>query len=405
MEPFLQPDSEPPHRPMRHILSFPPIRIFVFLAILAVCVSAALGADSSVSTVTSASWLAWGGLAGFVGSVLFTILDLALFALDSEEIEGLGRVNPRAGTLLRNLRRDLNRTWFTLLSGTLLSNLLFALAIGGWVIGILRAPWGIRFAVSALVALVVVLVFGQVLPGLLAARWLKEMVPFSARCVRFASFILWPLYIIPLSLLNLVSAIRASSSMHDRSLALEAEKRLLVLVGVGQVDVSLEEEEREMIDHAIEFGENTAGHFMTPRSEIEAIETATSHEEVLERLRRIPFTRLVVYNHSLDNVEGLLHSKQVLLNPDSDYHQFIVSPLFVPEDMPLIDLLVLMKGERRQIVVVLDEYGGTAGIVSMNDLLVELVGGKPDEEENPETTNEAPAPAAVPEEPAERSVS
>ncbi|MBN1865876.1 DUF21 domain-containing protein [Candidatus Sumerlaeota bacterium] len=364
----------------------------LFVGVVATCVAAAdvPGAGGARDAVSGA-WLLGGFLIGLIGSSFFTILDNALFALDSDEIDEMRVLRPDAAALLVRLRSNLDRTWFTLLAGSLVFGLLFALSVGHAVVGYLGAGNLLHHAaVAVIVSVPALLVFGEILPGLLAARWFKRLAPFSASCVRVSSWILLPLTLPALAVVRGASRLVGIDAARDRYPALDVEKRLLAMVGVGEADVTLEEEEREMIDHALEFGESTAADIMTPRDKIVGFSTEDTQQQVIEGLRKLVFGRVVVYDGSLDGVVGILHAKKILLDPDTDYHRLLSPPLFVSADTDLVDLIAEMRRHRTQIVVVIDEYGATAGIVSMNDLLRELVGRLPREEAEPEGAKSTP---------------
>lgn len=395
----MDPDSEPPLLP-----AFGRNKRFVFIFLLTASgflfVAASGGGVEPLAR--GAGWLVgffagWPGLllamaAGLAGAGHFTVLNYALFALDSEEIQDLARSRPRSARLLRRLRRRLDRTWFTLLAGSVFFNLALALAFCGAVMK-LAAPapgaeaWG-WFFLGGAGGVAVVLVFGEAAPGLLAARRLKSMVPFAARCVQVWSVVFYPITCFPLWALRLAGKLRGVD-LKERYGNLEVEKRLLTLIGVGQADVSLEEGEREMIDHALEFGQTRVRDIMTPRKDIVAFDTKCSQEEALAFMRRVPRSRVLVHNGSLDHVVGVLHTKQILLNPRKDYHELAHEPLFVDENMDLIELLAVMRSRRTQLVVVLDEYGATDGVASFDDLLEAIVGELPEEAEaSPESVLE-----------------
>ena len=326
-------------------------------------------------------WISFGLCLGLAGSSLFAILGYALFALDVKEIGALARSRPRSARVLVQLRKNLDLTWFALLAGSVLSNLLFAMGAGGAVLSVLDgAPGGLAFVVSLVAAIVAVLVFGEIVPGLLAARWLARLAPFAAQVTRVWSNVMLPLSVGPVYLLRLCGRFSRVSAQ-ERQRMLEVERRLLTWIGLGEIDVSLEEEEREMIDHAFGFGERTAGDVMRPRAEVVGFDADLAQSAALAFMRDTPYSRVLVCRGTLDDILGVLHTKQILLNAETDYHQMLAPPLFVPDDMDLAELMALMKKERCQLVVVLDRYGATAGIVSMDDLLQELVGPPPTEEE------------------------
>ena len=331
-------------------------------------------------------------LVGFLGSSLFTILDFAIFSIDPRELQDLARVRPQEWEPLARLRAHLSLTWVTLLCGSVLCNLLFAVSTAWLTLRALGGGTGfVQVTVTGIVSITVVLVFGEVLPGVLAGRWLHSLAPLAGRLTGFFTWILAPVYVGPLYAIRALARL-TGAPLHDSDRVLEVEKRLLTLIGVGEVDVTFEEEEREMIDHALEFGDRMARDIMTPRNAIEGFDDSLEQDEVLERMRNAPHSRILVYRRSLDDLVGILHAKHALLEPETDYHQLIVPPLFVPEDMDLLNLTALMRRRRSQLVVVLDEYGSTDGVVSMNDVLEAIVGpevhddveGRGDESEDAE---------------------
>jgi CBS domain containing-hemolysin-like protein len=338
---------------------------------LAVAYAAGTGGEPA-RLAASWGWIAAGLVLGFLGSALFNILDHAIFTLEEEDIEALELRDSRAALHVREARRDVERTWLTMLSGVLLFDLVFGLSACLAVLNVL----GMRLysvILAAAAGTAAVLVFGELLPGLLAARYLKQLAPLAARWSRVFAPVLAPLSLPPLTLLRAGYHVLGLNAQ-ERARSVEVESRLLTMIGLGEVDITLEEEEREMIDHALEFGEKTARDIMTPRERIIGLSVSASQEEALAFLRGREPSRFPVYKRSLDHIEGIVHRKQVLLNPEQDYHELISPAVFVTEDMELIELMALMKKQRRQIVVVLDEYGATSGVVSMEDLLQALVG-------------------------------
>ncbi|HBF34309.1 TPA: hypothetical protein DDW35_07070 [Candidatus Sumerlaeota bacterium] len=354
---------------------------FLFFA-LPVLAFGLFNSDTEASSIlhrpTAWLWMLLGILVGWLGSALFTILDHAVFSLAPEEIESLRQENSAAAKLLVQARRDVDHTWITLLAGGLFFNLVFGVFIGCAIFRWWNVSGVPILLLVFLFSAFLVFVLGEILPGLLAAKHVKSWSPTAVAICQYCRVLFAPLTFLPLQLLHLLSRALQLNTL-DRARAVEVEKRLLALIGFGQVDVTLEEEEREMIDHALEFGESNALDIMTPRAKIAGIETHTPHEEVLKFLRESEYTRLIVYTKTLDHIEGVLHKRQALLYPRKDYHAHITPAVFVTEETELIELLAIMKKQRRQIVVVLDEFGATAGIVSMNDLLQALMGSSPED--------------------------
>lgn len=321
--------------------------------------------------------MGWGVAAlvlGILGSGLFKVLDHAIFWLDANEIEDLARARPRQWGALERLRADFGRTWLTLQCGETFFNLVLAVSTAWLVLRLSDGQLtGVAGLLCVLCAVCGVLFLGDILPGILVGRWLGELAPLSARIVQVLVWALWPLYAAPMGLMRLWGKVW-ESSLQDSDRVLEVEKRLLTLIGVGEVDVALEEDEREMIDHALEFGDRCACDVMTSRAEVFGFDDSLEQGEVLDLMRNAPYSRVLVYRRSLDDLVGVLHAKHVLLDPATDYRQLVAPPLFVPEDMDLVELTALMRKRRSQLVVVLDAYGATAGVVSMNDILEAIVG-------------------------------
>jgi putative hemolysin len=158
--------------------------------------------------------------------------------------------------------------------------------------------------------------------------------------------------------------------------------RLRLLPHVHGVDRLVDEEEADMIDSVREFAERTAGDIMTPRIDIEGVPLEIPVADLIARLRMTDYSRIVVYDGNLDNVVGTLLAKEVLLNLHRKPMEFLREPMIVSRDMKLPDLLRMLRKSRAHMAIVLDEYGGTSGLVTLHDLFEEIVGDHiPDEED------------------------
>ncbi len=329
---------------------------------------------------------------GILGSAHFTILQHSFFSLDNDALRALNRHRHRLARVILRLRRDLARTWFTLLVGEIAFKLLLGLSVtaaglnflGGWFFEPAMGVWRLQAGFASVlllcvVATLLVLILSEIAPNIITARWLRQIVPEAARWIRFWTRLFWPVTLLPLVLVRAGARAR-HEDIAERFENLEVEKRLLTLVGIGDVDVDLEEEEREMIDHVLEFGQSTAGDIMTPRSEMIGFDVELNQEQALDFMRATDVSRVLVYKASFDEIVGVLHRKHLMLDPTTDYHNQIRPALFVEDEMDLIDLLALMRAERAQLVIVLDDYGSTRGIVTLDDLLDAIVGQIPMEE-------------------------
>ena len=155
-------------------------------------------------------------------------------------------------------------------------------------------------------------------------------------------------------------------------------------------------EEKAMLTNFLQFGSKTVQQVMIPRSDIFAIDDKTDFEEVQRLIIDNVHTRTLVYKENLDNIVGFLHLKDLLVvitNKDRDYHKILRKPLVVAPSMKLIDLLAQMQHKRTHIAIVLDEYGGTDGMVTIEDIIEKIVGRIDDEHDiDGETTHAQLAP-------------
>ncbi len=193
----------------------------------------------------------------------------------------------------------------------------------------------------------------------------------------------WPLQFIEDRLLHHAMS---TSDEEDRPSTEDEVKSLLE----DTDEEELEEEEREIIRSVFEFGETVAREIMVPRIDISGIKDTLTVDECIEQVKESRHSRFPVYHDNIDDVVGMVHVKELLkLVADNDgttpISQLAKKIEYVPETMPLNDLLQLMKNTRSQMVLVVDEYGGTEGLVTMEDVIEELVGEIEDEYDLEET--------------------
>ncbi len=288
----------------------------------------------------------------------------------------------------RMLRRLLEHSEQTLLTTQMASA---ALNVGAALLAAEAAArlWPSHRAIAIWIGIVLagaaLLAFGEALPRALAAGRSEKSIRRAARraarligpVVFLSAPLRWPLAWIAS---RLVPA-PATDAVKDPPKSIEDIRALLSSLEAARL---LEEEEREMIDGVFEFAETTADEIMTPRTDIEAYPLATPQEEMIERLKRTQFARVLVYEDTIDNVVGILPAKKTLLDPQRPWREFLQKPLMVPATLELDDLLIHFKRAQSHLAVVLDEYGGVAGIVTIHDLMQEIVGEIPEEEEGGE---------------------
>ncbi len=234
--------------------------------------------------------------------------------------------------------------------------------------------------VTAILALVTI-VFGELVPKTLAL----------ANADRYALAASGPFELLERILSPLVRLLEAITNAVTRPLGAEHKDRsqismeeLKILVERGGEQGVLEAEEEQMISAVIELGEGRVHEVMVPRIDVTAIPVETAFGEAVDTILREGHSRIPVYEESIDNVVGILYAKDLLpyLKDNAEppeLRRLLRTPLFVPESMSVDDLLHELQRRKVHIAIVLDEYGGTAGIVTIEDLLEEIVGEIQDE--------------------------
>ncbi|MEE9368816.1 MAG: hemolysin family protein [Pontiella sp.] len=235
---------------------------------------------------------------------------------------------------------------------------------------------GILFLLS-LVYMLIARVIPHVLSESYADRISLGALPVVGTLTLIMYVFVWPLQFIEDRLLRHVMS---TSDDDDRPSTEDEIKNLIE----ESDEEKLEEEEREIIRSVFEFGETVAREIMTPRIDISGIKDSLTVNECIEQVKESRHSRFPVYHENIDDVVGMVHVKDLLrlvtgIDGENPISQIAKKMEYIPETMPLNDLLQLMKNSRSQMVLVVDEYGGTEGLVTMEDVIEELVGEIEDE--------------------------
>ncbi len=259
----------------------------------------------------------------------------------------------------------------------------------------IRASAGsIAFVIVTLVIALASIVVGELVPKTLALNFPERLALFVAAPIGFIQGLFAPIvwFVSRISAV-LVRLLGGTEKPHGGYLSTE---ELKVLVETGSQQGQIEEEEKEMIHGVIELGEKQVHEVMVPRIGIRAVNVDDSLDEVLEMIVAAGHSRLPVFEENLDNIVGILYAKDLLPylkgngrgNGQINIRQIARPPVYVPESKPVDDLLHEMQVAKRHIAIVVDEYGGTAGLVTMEDVVEEIVGEIQDEYDTEESAVE-----------------
>jgi len=321
-------------------------------------------------------WLELLALALFVGAAAF-------FAASEAAIVSVSRISARTfaekgvsgGVRLQKLLEDRNRT----LTSILIANTFVLLATSGIAtylfveLGIPQAPlW------STLATTVVLLVFGEILPKTLAVSNSGRAALRLSGPLLFFTWLLTPLTSAFLAATNLIVRIFGGSPPHGPYVTEDDIKNVL------------EEGERELIHSIIEFGDTIVREVMTPRTDMIAVAATAPPKRALDLVIKDGYSKLPVFDETIDNVVGVVHDRELLIAlangtiATTSLRGLMRSVAHVPESKRISELLREMQRGKYSLAIVVDEYGGTAGLVTMEDLLEEIVGEIRDEHDEGE---------------------
>jgi putative hemolysin len=320
------------------------------------------------------------------------VLLAALFAASEGALVAISRLRARA-MVERGVRRartvlrvidDRNRFLTTIL----VANTVVLLAADSLATA-LAIKWQIPEAalISTVVMTIVLLLFGEIIPKTLAIsdseRWSLRLAPF----VRLIALVLSPV----VRAFQIVTqlALRPFGIRHAEQLFV-TEEDIRAIVNVGAEQKVLEEQEREMIHSVIEFGDTIVREVMTPRPNIVAVSIDDSPRRALDLVIAEGYSKLPVYQESKDDIVGVVHDRELLIalangSLSTTPLRVLMRPVeHVPENKKIAELLREMQRNKFSMAIVVDEYGGTAGLVTMEDLLEEIVGEIRDEHDEDE---------------------
>lgn len=223
-------------------------------------------------------------------------------------------------------------------------------------------------------------ILGDLVPTAIGKARADSVAPLVAAPIRWLAFLLQPL-VAPLCRLNNALAQMTGSGVLD----MVTDEQILSLVDVGQKDGVIENEEKEMIRSVLQFGETLAREVMVPRLDITALDSDSTLDEALHAFLESGHSRIPVYEEKIDNIKGVLYAKDLLglqlqdSGAAKSIRELIRPAYFVPETKRADTLFKEMQARKVHLAIIVDEYGGTAGLVTIEDLLEEIVGDIQDE--------------------------
>lgn len=240
---------------------------------------------------------------------------------------------------------------------------------------------GISIVIITIILSYFTLVFGELVPKRIAMENQEKVARFTIGIIKSISVVTAPFVKLLTKSTNYISKLFGVSEK-DEDIVTEEEIRLMV--DMGEEKGTIEEEEKELINNVFDFNDTTVSEIMTHRTDIYAIDIKDNISEMLEELDEYKYSRIPVYEGTIDDIKGILFIKDLLKWIDTGKKELPVQEImreayFVSQHKPINELFKELQKGKKQMAIVLDEYGGTAGIVTMEDILEELVGNIFDE--------------------------
>jgi len=319
----------------------------------------------------------------FIVLILFVIIS-SFFALCETSFTSMNRIrmknyakegNKRAEKALR-ISEDYDRLITTILIGNNFVNMGAATISSILFVNFLmeNSTEALAAAVSSIVITLVVLTFCEITPKCIAKERAERLAMSLSGALSFLIFIFYPMSVLFIGLKKLLTR----RSREEDEIPSMTEEELIVMIDEIEEEGTIDKYESELIKSAIEFDDITVGEMFTPRVDVTAIEIKAGKNEIKEMFRDTGFSRIPVYNGTIDRIVGVIYSKDfynLYFESESRKINDIIRPVkFVPTTMKISALLKELQESKMHMAVVVDQYGGTMGIVTLEDIVEELIG-------------------------------
>ena len=321
---------------------------------------------------------------GLFFSALFSGSEVAFFSLSNQQdVLSEGEISGSADELILRMLQRPRRLLATILIGNTFANIITSV-LAAVVTGNIVAHFGfsevIVYTIEVLVLTFMILILSEITPKIIA---INDPLKAARKISRF----IYGLYVVMLPLSKLIA--ESTISLEERLPKPDSKmtsEDIMTMAEVSEMEGSIKSDEREIIENVIEFGSTSVREIMTSRVNVVAVSTENSLNEVLNLIREKGLSRMPLFENDLDNILGIIYSKDVLPYINSDIERTTINwrtiarkALFIPATKKLDDLLRDFQQEKTHIAIVVDEYGGTEGLITLDDILEEIVGDISDE--------------------------
>lgn len=310
-------------------------------------------------------------------SAFFSAAEAAIFSLSNTRLRQLQERYPRRGKIIEHILQKPTH----LLSSIVFGNLLVNIAISSLFTSLFVNLFGDKGLILAvLVGTLFILLFGEIFPKTIALYTTERTAILCGPILEVILHIFAPFVFIMEKIVVFFSSFLLPKTKKPTL----TDKELKTALNLSKKDGHISEIEEHMASSILGFRDTWVKEILTSRVDIVALDTNTSQEDVIHILQNNKHSKLPVYAGCIDNIIGIIFSKDLFLNLKQDYHSLIRPPLFIPESQKIDQLLKLFIQKNERVAIVVDQYGGTAGLVTLEDILEEIFGEVYDEFEVPQ---------------------
>ena len=309
-------------------------------------------------------------------SAFFSSAETSMTTVNKIRIQALADQGDKRALTLLNVIEDSGKLLSTILIGNNIVNI-SASSLATTIT--MRLFGNAAVSISTGIITLLVLIFGEITPKTMASLHAEKMALSYARIIHFLMFLLTPvIFLVNKMAKGVLTLLRVDDSVKGNTIT---EHELRTLVNVGHKEGVIETEERQMIYNVFDFGDSQAQDVMVPRIDVTFADVNSSYEDLIQLFREEKHTRFPVFEETTDNIIGIINVKDLLLTDQKDFtlRKILREAYFTYEYKKTSELLMEMKEHSVSFAVVLDEYGATSGIVTLEDLVEEIVGDIHDE--------------------------
>ncbi len=321
-------------------------------------------------------------------NAFFAAAEIAFISLNDAKIELQAKEGNKKAKKIQNMLKNPSKFLATIQIGVTLAGFLssafasdtfadkLAPVLNTWLPSVSISTWkSISIIIITIILSYFTLVFGELVPKRIAMKYYEKVSFASIGIIKTISVITAPFVKFLTFSTNLVSKLFGVTGEEEDNVT---EEEIRMMVDVGEEKGTIKEEEKEMINNVFEFNDKFVSEIMVPRNKIFALDIDMTIAEVIEKLSEdMRYSRIPVYDENMDNIKGIIYIKDLLIsnkNKNSKIKSLVKEAYFVSETKRVNELFKELRKDKKQIAIILDEYGGTAGMVTMEDILEEIVG-------------------------------